>query len=271
MEKDIVPELLEAIQKDFKKEVQKNKLIHDRIKKIESGKADYSDVLEYSNELGKCVEIAFKRHVSDETLPDGKMYYNIAKSITEPFCEVNYEAISKKCELVQNALNEKAGIGLKAVIPSYDEEKTLGMVNYISSAEKYSEREKSYLQSFATNCKKIVDESVRQNADFHYRSGRTPKIIRIFNGNRTCQFCIERAGVYDYRPDMDRYVFVRHANCNCKVIYDPADGRNEVQDAHTKVWQDKEAIMKRINYKGVETNTGFKDIERRLQGLEKKK
>lgn len=232
---DITPKLLNAIKNTYEKEISSNQLIKEITSKIKKGNADYEDMLKYSKELGKCLSKAFQENISDEVLPDSKMYYNIAKSLIEPMCKENYKAIASHCAAVQTSLNQKAKIGIKGIKPTYKQEKTDGIINYISNANKYSEREKSFLQSLSTNAKSIVDDSVKENADLHFKSGLSPKIIRRTSG-KTCKWCQNLAGVYDYADvsNTRNDVFRRHANCDCVVVYDPSDGSKKVQDVWSK-------------------------------------
>ena len=75
-----------------------------------------------------------------------------------------------------------------------------------------------------------VDESVRQNADFHYRSGVRATIQRIADPG-CCAWCSGLAGAYDYaqvkRAGND--VWRRHANCGCLILYDPGNGSGKAR------------------------------------------
>ena len=181
------------------------------------------------------------------------MYYDIAKTLIEHICKENYKTIAAHCVAVQTSLNRKANIGLNAIEPTYKADRTEGLIKYISSVDKYSSREKSFLQSLTTNAKLVVDDSVKENADFHYKSGLSPKIIRRTSG-KTCKWCQEQSGVYDYKDVKDKGndVFRRHANCDCTVTYDPGDGSKKVQDVWSKKWNDisksdKIDLRKRLN------------------------
>lgn len=253
---DITPKLLNAIKNTYEKEISSNSLIKEITSKIKKGNADYEDMLKYSKELGACLSKAFQENISDEVLPDSKMYYNIAKSLVEPMCKENYKTIASHCAAVQTSLNQKARIGIKGIKPTYKEEKTEGIINYISNASKYSEREKSFLQSLSTNAKSIVDDSVKENADFHFKSGLSPKIIRRTSG-KTCKWCQNLAGVYDYAnvSTTGSNVFRRHANCDCVVVYDPSDGSKKVQDVWSKKWNN---------------HSKFDVVQNRLENIQKK-
>lgn len=254
MSNDIVPELLKKIQNQFQEQVKNNKKIQSILLKQQKGTIDYADTLEFAKEMGEMLKDGIKANVSEEILPDGKMYYNIAQRILEPTLKNNFDVISKQCEDTQNALNRNANIGLKSAKLEYNEEKTKSIVDYISNADKYSQRENSFLGAIVTNAKSIVDDSVRNNAELHYNSGLSPKIIRTARG-KTCKWCQQMAGIYDYKDvkNTGNDVFRRHANCDCTVIYDPGDG-SKAQN----VWN------KKIEYKPKQ-----KEIEKRIEKSKK--
>ncbi|MBO4861480.1 MAG: hypothetical protein J5535_01100, partial [Firmicutes bacterium] len=74
------------------------------------------------------------------------------------------------------------------------------------------------------------------NADFHYKTGLSPKIVRTAEA-KCCDWCASLEGEYDY-PLEDTEVYRRHDNCRCIVEYKPGDGRK--QDVHTKQWENDE-------------------------------
>lgn len=90
-------------------------------------------------------------------------------------------------------------------------------------------------------CMSIVDDFVRTNADFHYKAGLYPRIIRSTDG-KCCEWCSKLAGVYEYADVSGRGndVFRRHRNCGCIVVYDPADGTKQYQNVHSKGWMSEE-------------------------------
>lgn len=86
---------------------------------------------------------------------------------------------------------------------------------------------------------------VRKNAEFHFKVGLTPKIIRKETG-KCCKWCKNLVGTYRYL-DVPKDVYKRHQNCNCVVEYIPKKGIR--QDVHTKRWkyeQNLDKIKKRI-------------------------
>lgn len=114
MNNDIVPSLLEEIQKQFDEEIKANEKIKSILTRQKQGAVDYTDSLSFAKELGVSLKKVIQENISEEMLPDGKMYYNIAQRLLEPMIKQNYDLVSKQCEATQNILNKKADLGLKS-------------------------------------------------------------------------------------------------------------------------------------------------------------
>lgn len=90
-------------------------------------------------------------------------------------------------------------------------------------------------EAFIENiCEGAVEDTIKENADFHYQAGMKPRIVRTSSGY-CCEWCSDIEGVHEY-PDVPKEVFELHRNDKCIVTYDPADGKVFVQNAHTKQW-----------------------------------
>jgi hypothetical protein len=71
----------------------------------------------------------------------------------------------------------------------------------------------------------IVDDAVRKNADFQWKSGLEPKMVQMAE-YKCCEWCSKLEGTYRYEDvkDTGNDVFRRHENCRCKVTYVPSKG-----------------------------------------------
>lgn len=230
---DIAPSLIKAVQDAVNANVRANARLTDLRDLIENGWATYKDMAEYALEYGNMVKQAMAANVSSAVLPDGKMYWNIADRLFDEVMTAEFSEISQQCEQVQTALNQAAGIGVKAQVPELDPEKIKGLKEYASRADQYDDVKASVENALVTYSQSIVDESVRKNADFQAKSGMHPRIIRSAAPG-CCRWCTNLAGSYDYPEDTPDDVFRRHANCNCVVEYYPRDGKR--QNVWTKVW-----------------------------------
>jgi hypothetical protein len=235
MNSDVSKELLRKINKSFTLSYQKSEKVRKLLLAIKSKNCDYLKAMEYAEEVGKILAEAYMKNLSSDVLPDGKMYYDIASAILNPTLENNYGLISSYVCGAMDVMNEKAGINAKARKPSYNADKTLGLIKKVSEAEYFDDVKKYLNEPVITNALSIVDEGARVNADLHYSMGYNPVIVRRASFG-CCKWCRGLAGVYNYDEVKDKGndVFRRHANCRCQVIYDPRNGDGKVQDVHSK-------------------------------------
>lgn len=235
MNSDLSKELLRKINKSFTLSYQKSEKIIKLLSAIKKKDCDFLKAMDYAEEVGKILAEAYMKNLSSDVLPDGKMYYDIASEILNPTLENNYGLISSYVCGAMDVMNKKAGINAKARKPSYNADKTLGLIKKVSEAEYFDDVKKYLNEPVITNALSIVDEGVRTNADLHYNMGYKPVIVRRASFG-CCPWCRGLAGVYNYEDvkDTGNDVFRRHANCRCKVIYDPRNGDGKVQDVHSK-------------------------------------
>lgn len=234
---DITPKLLNIIQKDFREGFDKSDLITKLYAKVRDGTATYKEANDFAIEVGELLARAYKNNLSSATLPDGKMYYNIAKRIIEPTVQNNYELITDITSQVQKALNDEAGIGIKPIVPELNEDRINGLIGRISSEDIFDEIKWILGEPIINLCQSIVDDSIKVNSEFHAKSGMKPKIIRVVAGN-CCEWCMNLAGTYSY-PNVPKDVYRRHQRCRCTVDYYPRDGK--VQNVHTRQLRNEDA------------------------------
>lgn len=230
---DMAPGLLERIQEEYRRRVQKSKTLAGYTQALEAGTADYAEAAEAALELGKILAAVYQEQISSDVLPDGRMYYNIALRVLDPTLKENYENVADYAEAVQKLLNQKAGLGLKAVRSEVNQDAIDGIVNRVSSEDNFDDVKWILDAPVKTFAQKIVDESVRANAEFHHKAGLKPKIIRKSSGH-CCAWCSRMAGTYSY-PNVPKDVYRRHDNCNCTVEYDPGGAKR--QDVWSKQWK----------------------------------
>lgn len=257
---DIVPNLIEKLQRDFDSSIKNNQKLNLLKKKIDDNTATYLDVNDYSIELGNALSNVLAKHITNDNLPDGKMYYNIANRVLNTTLNQNYKLISEYATVVQEQLNEKAKIHLETQIPEVNQDKIDGLVNRLSHEESVEKAKWLLDDPIVTFSQSIVDEFVHKNAEFHYKAGLNPKIIRKESGN-CCKWCRGLVGIFDYAA-APKDVYRRHGNCQCTVEYDPKSGK--VKDVWSKLWRKKENdenIQKRID------NANIENIKRDLKKI----
>lgn len=225
--KDIVPELFDKIEKTFKLKAKESKIIKEKLKVLKNKKADYKDANEFAVEVGKILADTFQDKIKTQDLPDGKMYYNIAKRLIEPNMVRNHDLVSEYSKEVQSQLNKKANISIKAQKADLNQDRIDKLVDKITKYDSYDDGKWLLNEPIVNFTLAVVDETIRKNADLHAKVGLSPKIERYTNG-KCCDWCDKLAGIYNYEDvkNAGDEVFRRHRHCDCLVIYDPKNGKN---------------------------------------------
>ena len=230
---EITKDFLDKLEEEFKKRYSSSKKIQSLEKKIREGKATCEDAFQYSKEVGNLRKLVLHDNITDDVLNDGYLGYSNALKLFDDSIHKNYELIDQYCQKAFTQVNKQAGINLKGVSVEYDQDKTNGIVECAVKG-RYEKTRDETEEAVVTNAKSYYDSSVRKNANFQYKSGLNPKIIRTTVG-KTCKWCQSLAGTYDYYDvsDTGNDVFRRHKNCDCLVVYSPKKG------SYQDVWSKK--------------------------------
>lgn len=234
MVEDVVPGLLKQIKTDFERGQLSSSTIKGLLDKLGQKQANYLDANDYAIEMGEILSKVLGSSLSNDTLPDGKMYYNIAKRLLNETLGRNYELVRDYAGEVQKNLNQEAKIGLAVQHPELNQDRIDGLVNRLSSEESFEKVSWLLGEPIVNFTQSIVDDSIQKNAEFHAKAGLSPKIVRRESGN-CCDWCKEVAGTYTY-PKVPKNVYRRHQRCRCTVDYHPGNGKK--QNVWTKKWSE---------------------------------
>ncbi len=240
---DVLPKLLEKVKNEFELAYGESEIIRNAFAKLKAKKATYRTANDFAIEIGGILSKALGVSINADKLPDGKMYYNIAQRLLTDVLGRNYELVSGYASDVQKNLNDKAKIGLKVQVPELNKDRIAGIVNRFSSEDNFEDVSWLLDEPIVNFTQSIIDDSIRKNAEFHYKAGLQPEIVRksFFH---CCEWCQEVQGNYKY-PRVPKDVYRRHQHCRCIVDYDPKSGK--VQNVWTKKWNsiDKERVERR--------------------------
>lgn len=231
---DIVPELLEKIQRDFNTEIRRNKQLQQIHEMIASGTATYEQAYQYAKEIGETLAKAFEVHINSDVLPDGHMYFNIADRILNPTLSQNHALVASVAVQVQEILNKQAGLGLRGIEPEINQQRIKSIIERVVHEETYDDVAWMLEEPIVNFTRSVVDDTIETNADFQYQAGLYPRIIRIAKGSEVCEWCRSLEGTYKY-PDVPQDVYRRHDRCECIVEYDPGDVKR--QNIWSKEWR----------------------------------
>lgn len=237
---DIVPALLDTIEQAFNTRTYNSTKLKQSLQLLESKKATYLTVNDFAIELGEILANVLGNTVTSTTLPDGKMYYNIAERILNQTLKKNYQLISNFAVDVQTQLNQAAKIKIKGQVPPLNQSRIDGIVERVSNEDNFENIEWILSDPIVNFSQSIVDDAIKTNAEFHAKSGLAPKITRSLRGD-ACEWCRNLAGTYEYYDAPDD-IYKRHQRCRCTVEYNPQNGKR--QDVWSKAWKDPQKEQK---------------------------
>lgn len=240
---DVLPRLLEEVKNEFELAYGESEIIRNAFATLEAKQATYKTANEFAIEIGEILSKALGASISVDKLPNGKMYYNIAHRLLTDVLGRNHELVSGYASDVQKNLNDKAKIGLKVQAPELNLDRVAGIVNRFSSEENFEDASWLLGEPIVKFTQSIIDDSIRKNAEFHYKAGLQPEIVRT-SFFHCCEWCQEVQGNYKY-PRVPKDVYRRHQHCRCILDYDPKNGKT--QNVWTKKWNsiDKERVERR--------------------------
>ena len=215
---DVVPSLYESIQKDFKSNVMKDRRIATISKRIRDGTATQVDGHDYAERLGENLSRALVGNLTPERLPDGRLYYNIAKRTVVPSRTNNYDLTNEAAAEIQSAIDLKAGIGLNSARADFPESRIQGLIDKMTSGDIELERAIIWLQEpIINNSEAFFDDFIKENAKIRHDIGLKATITRsVVSG--CCKWCEDLAGVYEYGNEPED-IYRRHEFCRCTVTY----------------------------------------------------
>lgn len=234
--------MLEKVKKTFFSKCKSDSNIQNLLKKFSGNTANLLDVENYSRLLGNMLSQTFLEIIKPESLPNQKLYYNIAKTILEPMLRDNYNYVNNVASKVQQSLDKKANIQIKPQKSDFPLERINQIINAVSDQTADWETIRRRLDTPVCNVtESFYDDYIAENVKFRNNAGLRCYITRSVSGN-CCKWCSALAGRYAY-SDAPSDIFCRHDSCNCTITY--ANGR-EVSKLHgmkneegkkTKTWE----------------------------------
>ena len=178
-------------------------------------------------ETGDILAQVYKKYITEDALPDGRMYYNISQRILQPTLEGNHELITDVAKQVQENINKQAGLGLKAVVPEFNQERVDGLVNHLDHAETFEDIARTLDEPIKQHAMSIVSDAIEANAKFQYDVGLQPMIVREAE-HKCCEWCSRLEGSFKYPDEVPADVYRRHDRCRCTVDYVVGKKRQDV-------------------------------------------
>lgn len=226
---DLAKQLVDAVEKAFTRNCKTDIVVSGIERTLKKNGVSYREAEEYAARLGELLAQAYQETITPDLLPNGKLDADLAEELLRTLLTQNYERAAEVAARVQTSLNRSAGLGMKGLQPGVNEDRLDGLISKAASYESYDKAAWVLDEPVVNYTQSAVEDTIRKNADAHFKGGLSPRIKRISVGG-CCKWCNRLAGTYDY--PVAREVYKRHERCRCLVLYDPGDGK--VQNAHSK-------------------------------------
>lgn len=252
MAADVVPVLNEKIQTSFQTNMMKDRRITQISNRIRDGTATFYDGHDYAERLGENLSKALRSNLNAETLPDGRLYYNIAQRTVTPALMENYELTNDVAEQIQSLLDAKQGIGLKSVKADFPKARIQGLIDKMTTEGISLEDALVWLgEPIINNSEAFFDDFIDSNAKFRNDAGLKATLTRTAESN-CCSWCAALAGIYEYGNAPDD-IYRRHEFCRCTVTY---QSERKSQNVWSKrQWESSQEEIDRRKEIGTSQNT----------------
>lgn len=225
--------LAEQIIEEFDAEVGKSAAVRRFYELAEKGNTTYREANEAAKEIGEILARAYQKYLGQEHMPQEQVVYELAREILSPTMYHDHETVAEIAATAQENLNKKAGVGIRAIRPEFDQSKVDSLAGRIAKEEKFKDVSWIFDAPIRNFTQSIVDQTAKANMEFQGKAGLRPVVARRTSG-RCCAWCLALAGTYEY-PGAPKDVFRRHNNCNCTVECNPMGG-----SAFQNVWNKNE-------------------------------
>lgn len=204
------------IKDEFITAVNNDRTAQELYKKIRSGDASYKTGGQLAVRIGENLGKVLKKRAPLTNIDEWDLDDLLPKSLG-----LDHSMVATACKQIQESMNKKAGLGIKAKEPKFDWDRVNGMISELKDhPDTFGDIEKSFWDQLVNFSQNIVDESIRDNAQLMARAGIRTLVIRQPDF-RACEWCRDVAGTYDYAEvkDTGNDVWRRHENCRCTIDF----------------------------------------------------
>ena len=128
---DIVPELYERIHKDFRSRIAINPWIRAFRKKLKAGTATQKEASHYAMLIGRSAGEALANGLTEDNLPDRKIYWNIAKRTIEPILRESTDMVNDAMVSIIDVMHKRKRIGIKPQRAEFNQGRCDAIMNKI--------------------------------------------------------------------------------------------------------------------------------------------
>ena len=205
----------EDIKKAFRKTVDEDPEVRKYYEEIQRAPT-YGATMKLANRIGEDLGKVLVKYAPELSVDDLELADILPKALG-----LDHAQVSAACKEVQEAMNKKAGLGIKYKEPKFNMDKALGLADEVRGITDGDELAQALVERIANFSAGVVDDSIYENAGILARAGVKTILIRTAEAN-CCDWCEEVAGTYDYFEVKDKGndVWRRHLGCKCEIDID---------------------------------------------------
>lgn len=249
---DIAPELLEQIKRLVDEKAAASKIISDLPHK---SRLSQKDVHRYAEEVGRILSESYLEVLTEDNLPNGTLYRNIAERILGQTLRDAHGDIMIFAQSVQEFIDSADGLGIGSVIPDFPDGRVRGLIDKASNPLSTIEEQRKWLgEPVINNTESFADDFIAENARTRARMGLKTTITRVVAPG-CCEWCDRLGGVYEYGRE-PKDVYRRHEYCRCMTTFQ--SDRTSQNVWSKRIWESSpDEIERRIDSTGrVEASRG---------------
>lgn len=215
-----INEARQQMMEELQRKIQTDSKLSSIRSKIQNG--DYSEASQYGVRSGEILSEVIRGNITEELFQQCDV-----KGLSEmllPVIKQENQYVSNAVSAAQKAQNAEVGIGIKPLQAERDLNSYFNIFGKMKTSDYESFKQASWLldEPIVHDSLSVVDDTLKENADFQYKSGLRTCVIRDAEPD-CCDWCAERAGTY-YYPDVPDSVWKRHNNCLCEIRIETEKG-----------------------------------------------
>lgn len=226
--------LLSEITATFTKRIKGDRKLKAIANRVRDG-TSYEVANEYSVRVGEIMSESILEHTENLAY----MSKEVAEEVIPPVMTAGYDTVSEAAAIIQANMNAADGVGLGVLTPDLDTNRIAGIVDKVSSYNRFSEAKWVLKEPMVNYSQAIVDQAIRKNAESSGKVG-LKSYIRRTSESGACKWCEALEGVYEY-PNVPRDVYRRHAFCRCTVTFERGKERQNVWNK--REWSEENVIQ----------------------------
>ena len=205
------------------------------MKKIEKGKANFTDTAALSQRMGNLLGELFGAEILD--IPE-----DAREAVCVGLLQEQYDSINETLADVQETLDGSLGLHLTPQKAPFPSERVQQLAHsLLDPTVKPETLRRRADKPVATVAKSFHDDYIKTNAKLRSRLGFKCYLTRVAAAG-CCKWCTDIAGRYVYGDHPDD-IFRRHDNCDCTVTFENGRERQDVWSKRT--WQESPAEVLR--------------------------